>query len=413
MDVPRQPKKRPRALIWGGGALVLALMTWGATLLKPAAPTVERASVMIDTVERGEMVREVHAIGTLVPEDQRLVPALTAGRVEHVFVRAGAKVDAGTLLLEMTNPDVQLEALDAERQLKQAEADLASQRATLESSVLTAQADVASAQLDFKEADRAVKVAERLAADGLTSQMQIDQARDRLDEAKQKLDSQQKRYDLVKQSTAAQLELRRSEVDRLAAIARFQRDRVASMQVRAGAAGTVQELSLQPGQWVIPGQLLARVAGQDRLKAVVQVPEVQARDVAIGLPATIDTRNGLVKGHVARTDPAVQNGTVAVDVAIEGELPKGARPDLSIEAVIQIERLPNVLHVARPADGSSEATVPLFRLDRDGHVADRVMVRLGRGSADEVEVLEGLKEGDRIVTSEMSRWGTADRVRIK
>ena len=413
MDVPRQTKKRPRALIWGGGALVLALMTWGATLLKPAAPTIERASVMIDTVERGEMRREVRAIGTLVPEDQRLVPALTAGRVEHVYVRAGAKVEAGTVLLEMTNPDVQLEALDAERQLKQAGADLASQRATLESSILTAQADVATAVLDFREAERAVQVAERLAADGLTSQMQSDQARDRLDEAKEKLGSERQRLDLVRQSTKAQLELRKSEVERLAAISRFQRDRVASMQVKAGAAGTVQELSLQPGQWVIPGQLLARVAGQDRLKAVVQVPEVQARDVAIGLPATIDTRNGLVKGRVARIDPAVQNGSVSVDLAIEGELPRGARPDLSIEGVIQIERLPNVLHVARPADGSSEATVPLFRLDRDGHAADRVMVRLGRGSADEVEVLEGLNEGDRIVTSEMSRWGTADRVRIK
>jgi len=413
MDVPRQPKKRPRALIWGGAALVLALMTWGATLLKPAAPSLDRASVMIDTVARGEMRREIRAIGTLVPEDQRLVPALTAGRVEHVYLRPGAKVEAGTLLLDMTNHDVQLEALDAERQLKQAEADLAAQRATLESSVLSTQADVATAQLEMKDADRAVKVAERLAADGLMSQMQIDQARDKSEEAKQKLESQQKRYELVKQSTAAQLDLRKSEVERLEAIAKFQRERVASMQVHAGAAGTVQELSLQPGQWVIPGQLLARVAGQDRLKAVVQVPEINARDVVAGLPATVDTHNGIVKARVARMDPSVQNGTISVDLTIEGDLPRGARPDLSVEAVIEIERLPNVLHVARPADGSSEATVPLFRLDRDGHTAEKVMVRLGRGSADEVEVLEGLKEGDRIVTSEMSRWATADRVRIK
>ena len=359
------------------------------------------------------MRREVRAIGTLVPEDQRLVPALTAGRVEHVYVRPGAKVEATTLLLDMTNPDVQLEALDAERQLKQAEADLASQRATLESGVLSAQADVATAQLDARDAERAVKVAERLFTDGLTSQMQIDQARDKAEECRQKLDSQQKRYELVKESTAAQLDLRKSEVERLEAIAKFQRDRVASMQVRAGAAGTVQELSLQPGQWVVPGQLLARVAGQDRLKAVVQVPEVNARDLAAGLPATVDTRNGLVKARVSRFDPSVQNGTVSVDLAIEGALPRGARPDLSVEAVIEVERLPNVLHVAKPADGSSEATVSLFRLDHDGHTAEKVMVRLGRGSADEVEVLEGLKEGDRIVTSEMSRWGAADRVRIK
>lgn len=413
MDVPRQPKKKHRALVWGGVAVLLTVMTVGMSRLGPAAPTIERASVLIDTVKRGDFRREVRAIGTLVPEDQRMVPALTAGRVERVFVRPGTRVEPSTLLLEMSNPDVQLEALDAERQLKQAEADLASQRATLEGQRLAAQATVGAARLAHRNADREVKVAERLAGEGLTSAMEIERARDKAEEALNNFESEQKRYTLITESTVAQLELRKSEVDRLQAISKFQRDRVASMQVRAGAAGTVQELSLQPGQWVQPGQLLARVAGQDRLKAVVQVPEMLARDVTLGLAASIDTRNGVVKGRVSRIDPAVQNGTVSVDIAIEDSLPRGARPDLSVEAVIEIERLTNVLHVGRPAEGSSEATVPLFRLERDGHLAIRVPVRLGRGSADEVEVLEGLNEGDRIVLSEMSRWANADRVRIK
>ncbi len=413
MDVPRTPKKKHHALVWGGVVAALILVTLGMSRLGPAAPTLERSSVLLDTVKRGEFRREVRAIGTLVPEDQRMVPALTAGRVERVFVRPGARVEPATVLLEMSNPDVQLEALDAERQLKQAEADLAGQRATLEGQRLAAEATVAAARLEHRNAEREVKVAERLAGEGLTSAMEIERARDKAEEALHKYESEKKRFQLITESTAAQLELRRSEVDRLAAIARFQRDRVASMQVRAGAAGTVQELSLQPGQWVQPGQLLARVAGQERLKAVVQVPEVLARDLALGLPATVDTRNGVVKARVSRVDPSVQGGTVTVDLALTDSLPRGARPDLSVEAVIEIERLSNVLYVGRPAEGSSEATVPLFRVERDGHLAVRVPVRLGKGSADHVEVLEGLDEGDRIVLSEMSRWANAERVRIK
>jgi multidrug efflux pump subunit AcrA (membrane-fusion protein) len=413
MDVPRPPKKKHRALIWSGVALLLTLMTVGMSQLGPAAPTLERASVLIDTVQRGEMRREVRGIGTLVPEDQRMVPALTAGRVERVLVRPGIQVEAHTVLLEMSNPDVQLEALDAERQLKQAEADLASQRATLEGQRLAAEATVATARLEHRNAERDVKVAERLASDGLTSAMEIDRARDKAEQALNGYESEKKRYDLLTESTRAQIELRKSEVDRLRAIAEFQRQRVASMKVVAGAAGTVQELSLQPGQWVQSGQLLARVAGQDRLKAVVTVPEVLARDVTTGLKATIDTHDGLIQARVSRVDPAVQNGTVAVDLAIEDSLPRGARPDLSVEAVIEIERIPNALYVGRPADASAEGTAQLFRLERDGHLAIRVPVRLGKGSADHVQILDGLNEGDRIVLSEMSRWANADRVRIK
>lgn len=413
MDVPRQPRKKHRALIWGGAAVLLTLMTVGMARLRPAAPTLERSSLWIDTVRRGEMKREVRATGTLVPEDQRMVSALTAGRVDRVLVRPGARVEAGTLLIEMSNPDVQLEALDAERQLKLAEADLASERSNLEGQRLAAQSSVSETRLAVRDADRDVKVAERLGSEGLNSTMDIDRARDKAEDARTRYDSEQKRLELLGESLKAQLALRESEVDRLRAIARFQRDRVASMEVRAGGAGVLQELSLQPGQWVNPGQLMARVAGQDRLKAVVNVQEIQARDVALGQQAAIDTRNGVVNGHVSRVDPSVENGTVAVDIAIDGPLPRGARPDLSVDATIEIERLPNALYVGRPADGSPETVVGLFRLEPGGGTAVKVPVKIGRGSASTVEIVEGLKEGDQVILSEMTRWATTDRVRIR
>ena len=413
MDIPRTPVRRNRVALVSGIGAAIVITTVGLARLKPAAPTVERSTLWVDTVRRGQMLRQVRGSGTLVPENMRVVSALTAGRVERVLVRPGAKVASGTVLLEMSNPDVQLQALDAERQLRLAEADLASLRSTLEAQRLGAVSTVAAVRSELHEAERGVKVAERLAADGLASGMEIDRARDKADETRARFDSEQQRLVVLTDALKAQLELRRSEVDRLRAIENFQRQRVSSMRVTAGADGIVQELSLQPGQWVNPGQEMARVAGQDRLKAVVRVPESQARDVTLGLSAIVDTRNGTVAGKVSRIDPAVQNGTVAVDVSIEGALPRGARPDLSVDATIEIERLENVLYVGRPADGSSEATVQLFRLDPDGHVARRVPVKLGRGSASTIEILEGLKEGDQVILSEMSRWESMDRVQLK
>jgi HlyD family secretion protein len=243
--------------------------------------------------------------------------------------------------------------------------------------------------------------------------MDIDRARDNLDEARERQDSERQRLVLMTESLRAQLALRQSEVERLRAIARFQQDRVASMTVRAGQKGVLQSLSLQPGQWVNPGQELARVAGQDRLKAVVRVPEQQARDLALGLTAQIDTRNGIVKGHVSRIDPGATNGTVSVDIAIDGALPKGARPDLSVDATIEIERLADVLYVGRPADGSAETTAGLFVVDPDGRYAHRSQVMLGRGSANAIEVKSGLKPGDQVILSEMSRWQAVDRVKLQ
>jgi multidrug resistance efflux pump len=413
VDIPRTRPRGSRTPLIVAIACVVVVGSVGVSRMRPAAPEVDRQSLWIDVVQRGTMLREVRGTGTLVPETQRIVSALTAGRVDRVLARAGSAVGSGTVLLVLSNADVELQALDAERQLKLAEAELASLKASLESQRLAAESDAADAASEAREAERQVAVAERLAAEGLASGMELDRARDRAEAARIRERSERRRLAVLTEALDAQLELRRLEVGRLRAVAAVQRERVASMRVTAGADGVVQELSLEPGQWVNPGQMLARVAGPDRLKAVIRVPEFQARDLAIGLPAVVDTRNGTIAGRVSRVDPAVQGGTVAVDLALDGELPKGARPDLSVDATIEIEKLDDVLFVGRPAEGSSESEVRMFRLDRSGHTAVRVPVRLGRGSATTIEVRSGLAAGDRVILSEMSRWDAVQRVRLR
>ena len=397
------------------GAVVTALLltTLGLSRLRPAAPEVEGATLLIDEVKRGPLVRQVGGSGTLVPENQRFVSAVTAGRVEKVNLRAGATVTANTILVELSNPDVQLEALDSERQLKLAEAELSAIRSTLEGAKLSQEGATASSRTALREAERAVAIAERLSKDGLNSQMDVDRARDQLIEAQERYNAEKRRMEVATEALAAQIDLRKADVERLKAIARFQRERVASMQVRAGADGVVQELSLEPGQWVQSGQRLARVASPGRLKAVLEIPETQARDVGIGLPAMVDTRDGVVKGRVSRVDPGSQNGTVTVDITLEGALPRAARPDLTVDGTIEIERLKDVLFVGRPATGASETDAHLFRVAPDGHSATRVTVRLGRASFNAVEIQSGLQPGDRVILSDMDRYNERDRVRIR
>jgi HlyD family secretion protein len=409
---PRPPRRRKPLLIAGVGAALLGL-SFGASRLRPASPEVEGGTLWIDTVRRGPMLRAVHGSGTLVPESQRIVSALTAGRIEQVHVRAGALVEPGTLLVELSNPDVQLAALDAERQLKLAEAELASLESNLENARLGQQAALAIARSALREAERGLAAAERLAADGLNSANDVERARDVAQEARTRHQAEERRLKLAERSLAAQLSLRRADASRLAAIARFERERVESMRIRAGAKGVVQELSLDPGQWIQSGQLVARVAAQDRLKAVLRVNETQARDVTVGLPVVVDTRDGKVGGRVARVDPAVQNGTIAVDVSLIGDLPRGARPDLTVDGTIEIERLANVLFVGRPANGASGSTAYLFRLEPGGRSALRVPVRLGRSSVNAIEVNDGLRVGDRVILSEMSQWDHVNRVRLR
>ena len=414
MDIPRQPRpKRGRIALVAGGALAIVAGSVALTRLEPAAPTAERGTLWVDSVRRGTLVRQVRAPGTLVPEHVRIVSALTAGRVEQLAVRPGVTVAPGTVLLELSNPDVQLQALEAERQLGQAEASLVALRNQLETARLQQQASVATITSEFNDARRNAEVFESLDRKGLSSTNEVERARDRARELASRREIEQRRLALVGRTLGEQLALEEANVRRMRDVARFHRERVAGMRVVAGDAGVLQELPLELGQWVVPGQALARVAQPGRLKAVLRVPETQAKDVALGQSVGVDTRNGVVAGRVVRIDPAVQNGSVTVEVALEGALPNGARADLSVDGTIEIERLPDVLHVGRPAYGQPESTVGLFVLDADGAHARRVQARLGRASVSAIEVVQGLRPGDRVIISDVSQWDGQDRLRIK
>jgi HlyD family secretion protein len=414
MDIKREPKKkRTKYFAIGGGVAVLVLLTIALGMLPTAAPSVDRSTLMIDSVVRGTMVRAVRAPGTLVPEQVRLVSALTAGRVEQLPLRPGAAVKGGVMLLLLSNPDVQLEALDAGRQVTSAEAALVNLRTSLATQHLTQQAAVASAQAAASDARRQANMLAALGEKKLASTNDIAQANEHAADATARLQAERDRLKVMDDAMEQQLSLQRSEVERARAIAAFQQQRVASMRVSAPEDGVLQTQPLELGQWVVPGQVLATVAQPGRLKAVLRVPETQARDIVLGQSVDIDTRNGIAKGHVMRVDPSVQNGTVTVEVALDGTLPRGARPDLSVDGTIEIERLNDVLHVGRPAYGQGESTVGLFKLDASGNYATRVPVKLGRSSVTTIEVIQGLKAGDRVITSDMSQWDNVERVKLK
>jgi HlyD family secretion protein len=414
VDIPRQaPKNNRRVLYVSGAVSLLILITFGLSRLEPAAPSVDRATVWTDTVKRGTLVRQVRGPGTLVPEQIRYISAVTAGRVERVLALPGIEVDEGTVLLEMSNPDVERQLLEAQRQLVTAEADAANLRATLENQRLTQEASVATARSEFREAERQMRLHEEMAARGLIAANDLSRARDRAEELRTRLDIEVKRLEFISRSTAAQVAAQQSQIERLRGIVDFQREQRQSMVVRAGTRGVLRELPLQEGQWVNPGANLAVVVQPGRLKAELRIPETQARDLTVGQASAIDTRNGVVAGRVVRIDPAVQNGTVRVDVALDGELPRGARPDLSVDGTIEIERLENVLYVGRPAYGQAESTVGLFKLTDGGRSAVRTRVALGRSSVNTIEVVNGLREGDVVILSDMSTWDAAERVRLQ
>ncbi|MGD2134838.1 MAG: HlyD family efflux transporter periplasmic adaptor subunit [Gemmatimonadales bacterium] len=414
MDIPRAPKKSYKKLAYGGLAVVaLVLATVAIGSLDPAAPTVDRAIVLVDTVERGTMVRQVRAPGNLVPERIRFVPAVTAGRVERKLVQPGAQVEAGTVLLEMSNPEVQLELLEAERQLSAARQQLVNLRSALQTQRLNQQGVVASVRTQYLEARRQAAAADTLVRRGLMAQAEALAAQERAEELELRLGLEQERLRIYTESVEPQLEVQEGQVERLTDIVAFQRDRIGSMRVRAGMAGVLRDMALEEGQWVLPGQTLATVVDPERLKAELRVPQVQARDVSIGQVVFVDTRRDTIMGQVSRIDPAVQNATVTVDVRLEGELPHGARPDLAVDGTIEIERLEDVLYVGRPAYGQAESTIGLFRLVGGGDHAERVRVRLGRSSVNTIQILEGLIVGDVIILSDMSQWDQYERVRIR
>ena len=414
MDIPRQaPKKRSRRLLMGllAGGVILA--TIALSQIQPASPSVKRSSLTIDKVKRGPMLRQVRGPGQLVPEQIRYITTLTPGRVERILVRPGTAVEAGTVLLELGNPDVHIQALESEQALTAARAQLVTLTMTLENQRYTQEAAHATVRREYDDAVRQAKASEELAKEGMVAHLEFSRTQDTAKELAARLEAETKRLEMIRSSIEPQLAIQREQVQRLEAISRFQRGQVNSMKVVAGADGVLQGLPLEVGQWVTPGNTLAVVAQPGRLKAVLRVPETQARDVSIGQPASIDTRNGIAKGRVSRIDPAVQNGTVTVDVTLEGALPAGARPDMTVDGTIEVDRLANVLHVGRPVHGAPESTVGLYRLEQDRQHASRVQVRLGRGSVNAVEVLQGLNEGDEVILSDMSEWDDHPRLRVR
>ncbi|NTX07423.1 HlyD family efflux transporter periplasmic adaptor subunit [Myxococcus sp. CA040A] len=414
MDIPKAKKPRRKPWLFAiGGAFALILVTVGLGRLRPAAPSVDRASVWLDTVKRGPMVRQVKGAGTLVPEYIRWLTADTAGRVERIHVRPGATVKADTLLMELANPDVQLQMLEAERQLASAEAEFIQMRMTLETQRLAQEAAVATLTAESSDAERRATANTILVEKDLIPALDARQAGEKAGEMTRRLDLERKKLSVVASSMKDQLVALQGQVERLKAVARFRRTQVESMKVLAGEDGVLQELPLELGQWVTPGVLLAKVVKPERLKAELRIAETQARDIVQGQKALVDTRNGVVEGTVARVAPAASQGTVRVEVSLPDELPKGARPDLTVEGTVELERLGNVLSVGRPAGAQPNGTMSLFRLMPGSDEAIRVPVQLGRGSVNAVEVLQGLAEGDQVVLSDMAAWDAVERVRLR
>jgi multidrug resistance efflux pump len=415
VDIARpKQKKHGRTIAIIAGVVALALVTVALANLKPAAPTVQASQVWPDTVKRGPMLREVRGPGTLVPEQIRFISAVTGGRVEAVLVRPGATVQPGTVLMTFSNPDVELQWLSAEQSLSSAQAQLVTLRNSLENGRLAQVSAVANTRAQLREAQRQLQSAQALIDRNLIAANELQRLRDEVERLESQLNVEQQRLQIQESTADSQLNLQRDQINRLRAIAEFQATRRNSMRVTSGVEGVlVQDQLYEVGQWVQSGTTLARVVQPGRLKAVLRIPETQARDVALGQVADIDTRLGHVAGRVIRIDPGSTNGTVGVDVALEGALPEGARPDLSIEGTITIERLADVLYMGRPAYGQANSTTSIFRVIENGNHAERVNVRLGRGSVNQIEVLSGLAQGDVVILSDMSRWESVDRVRIR
>lgn len=412
MDVAREKKpNRLRPILIGLGVLILVLITVFVSRMKPAAPSVERATLALDSVVSGPMVRDVRAPGSLVPEQIRFISAIAPGRVEAKLVQPGARVTAETVLLRLSNPDVEIQLLQAERSLTDAEAQLVSLKSNLETQRLTQVGAVATTRTQYNEAKRQADAAQAMAAD--LSKFEVARTRDLAEELRERLDIEQQRLKILTENMPSQLAVQREQVERLKAVVAYQHNLVGAMVVRAGVAGVLQEMPIEEGQFATSGTTIAKVVQPERLKAVLRVQENQARDVTLGQSASIDTRNGLVRGRVSRIDPSSTGGTVTVDVALTDSLPKGARPDLSVDGTIELERIGKVMHVGRPTYGQANSTIGLFRLSADGKEAERVQVTLGRTSANAVEVIRGLKGGDIVILSDMSRFDGVDRVRIK
>jgi len=416
MDIARPDiarAKKIRRIVYGTAVVViLAVMTVFVSSLEPAAPRVDRDTVYMDTVERGSMLRQVRGTGTLVPEQIRWITAITSGTVEQIVIRPGAEVTPDTIIVELSNPELEQQALEARLQLDAALARYESREVELQSQLLTQQAGLAIVEADLSQAALQAEADEELAADGLVSQIQLRQSQSKATVLETRRKIEQERLAIQTDLMRATLAAEQADVDRLRTIYQLRKDQVSDLRVRAGNTGILQEVPLEEGQSVTPGTNLARVGDPTQLMAELRIAETQAKDIQIGQPALIDTRNGVIPGHVIRIDPSVQQGTVTVDVALDGALPRGARPDLTVDGTIELERLENVIYVGRPVFGQENSVVSLFKLDPEGDHAVRTRVSLGRSSVNDIEVLEGLQPGDQVVLSDMSQWDAFDRVRL-
>jgi len=416
MDRPRTDatrRKRMRHLAIAAGVIAALGVTLGLTRLRPAAPVVERGSVWIDTVKRGPMLRQVRGLGSLVPEEVRWVPAPADGRVERILVQPGTTVAADTVIMELSNPDLELAALDAETQARAAEAQYAETVAQLQSVQLEREAGAARVQAEYEQARLRADTDAELAKQGLVADLTLKLSQVTARELANRHSLELRRLEAGATAARAQLAAQRALVEQRRAEARLRRSQARSLAVSPGLGGVLQQVAVEVGQRIAAGAVLAKVAEPTRLKAVLRVAETQAKDVQIGQPVSVDTRNGLVPGRVARVDPAVQNGTVTVDVTLTGPLPSGARPDLTVDGTIELERLADVVYMGRAAQAQPEAAMTIFRVDPDGSAATRVKVRLGRASVSTIEVREGLTPGDQVLLSDTSAWDSVDHVRLR
>jgi HlyD family secretion protein len=405
-------KKKIRRILIGTGLLgAIVLITVGVSRLKPAAPSVDRATVWIDTVKRGSMLRQVRGSGTLVPEMIRWIPATTQGRVENILLRPGATVTPTTVILELSNPELQQSVREAQLAHQSAQAAFVNRKQELESALLSQQADVATIEASYKNAALQLDAQEKLYKDGLVSEIQLKQARSAAEELKNRLDIGQRRLTMQTAGIKSQLAPQEADVDQKRAAYELRVRQLDDLKVKAGMNGVLQLVPVERGAQVAPGTNLARVADPTNLKAELRIAETQTKDIRIGQIAEVDTRNGVVKGKVSRMDPASSGGTVGVDIILEGALPSGARPDLSVDGTIQLEKLDNVLYVGRPAFGQEQSTVGLFKLNADGE-ATRTNVKLGRSSVNQIEIVDGLQPGDQVILSDMSAQDQFDRIRI-
>ena len=418
MDIARPEfrlQKRRRQIIFiAAAALVVVALTVGVSRLKPAAPLVERGTVWTDTVKRGPMLRQVRGLGSLVPTQEavRQIPAETEATVVRIRMLPGSQVKADTVLVEMSNPQVEQAAIDAQLQLKATEAEYRSLRVRLESDLMNQKAGAATVGADHAQAQRQADTDKALYDLGVISGLTYKASKGKADELTTRNDLESERLKANQNAVETQMAQEQAKVDQMRTLAQLKQKQLDALRVRAGIDGVLVDLPLQVGQHVLPGAMLAKIVQPNHLMATLKVAETQARDVQMGEPASIDTHNGIIPGTVMRVDPAVQNGTVTVDVQLTGDLPKGARPDLSIDGTIDLERLDNVLYVGRPALGQENSTISLFKLHADGQEAVRVPVKVGRASVNSIQVIEGLKEGDAVILSDMSRWDNTDRIRL-